>query len=448
MTAALGLDISRGRPGPGLLARLVTGAAAHARPIAIGQLLLAVASAGVSLVLWAGQRFAPPPMSFVTTALPIAVQMPMYLAYALVGAVLAARRPGNPIGWLFLAIGLTSSFVPAIDFLVADAGHGFTAPPTETLVAAWLVSSFHLPMLCALVIVVFLIFPDGRPLAGPWWLAAWAAIGGAILVGIGLALDPSGLRWYPTLPNPTAAPAWARSIVLAVQAAGLIGILTGLGLSIAAMTIRFRRYSPAERHQLVWIWAAVLALATSGGALLVVRYGIGVSPAMSETVLVITLACAGLVPVAAALGMLRHRLFDVELILNHALVYVPLTGFLAGLYAASVALFTRLFVLVTGDSSDVVIVLATLVLAGTFSPLRKALEGFVDRHFKPASPAEGEPADAGPAPAGRRAARRARPDGQAAAIAELRELQARMARLEEQLAGSGAAAAPETGTAS
>lgn len=408
----------------------------HSRALAVGGLLGSVALVGVALVLWASQRFAPPPMSFVTTVIPVAAHIPMILSYAVVGAIVAARRPRNPIGWLILTIGVLSSSVPVIDFLVAGSSGQFVAAPAWIVVLAWLASNFHLPLVGATVIVIFLIFPDGRALSSRWSGAAWLAIGGALVVGLGQALDPSGLRWYPTLPNPTAAPAWFGPYAVAIQVAGLGLVMVALGIAMWAMAIRYRGYSRAERHGLVWLALTVVQLAVAGGTLLIVRYGIVVPPSAGEIVLTITLVAATLVPLAAVDGMLRFQLFDIELVLTHALVYVPLTGFLAGLYAAAVALFTRVFVAFTGDSSDIVVILSTLIVAGTFTPLRKVLETFVDRHFKPNAPTPAEQAHgetggslAGPWP----------DDGarELDAAAELRELQARLARLERALAERG-----------
>jgi hypothetical protein len=84
--------------------------------------------------------------------------------------------------------------------------------------------------------------------------------------------------------------------------------------------------------------------------------------------------------------VLRHRLYDIDLILNRALVYIPLTGILGGMYAAGVALFQRAFQTVTGDRSDAAVVIVTLVLAGAFTPIRNWLQAFVDHHFKPETP--------------------------------------------------------------
>jgi len=357
----------------------------HCHAVAIGMFVATLGGLGLSLHLWAGQRFAPPPVSFMAGGTALAAQLPMALAFSIVGTVLASRQSRNPVGWLFLGIGLTSSFVPAVHNLVATAGNAFVAPGPITLFLAWLVSSFHLPLTAAALIVVFLVFPDGRALSGRWWIGAVLAIGGALTVGLGLAIDPSGLLWYPMLPNPFAGPAWIAPTSDFLQVGGLGTVLVGLAIASASMVLRYRAYTAAERRPLKWITAAVALLVVTGAALMVVRYGLPVGPRAGELVLTATIVAAMLLPIAAGIGILRHRLFDIDLILNHALVYVPLSGLMTGIYAASVALFQRVFVAVTGDTSDLAIVITTLILASAFTPMRRALEGFVDRHFKPFS---------------------------------------------------------------
>src|SRR4051812_10674532 len=273
MTAAVALVARPVQLGGRLAAELVERSLAHARALALGGLAFSLAGVAVGLVLWAGQRFAPPPMSFVTSDIPIAVHMAMVIAYSLVGALLTARRPGNPIGWLFLAIGMLASVVPPIDFLVAAVGGQFVAPAPTTVLLAWLASNFHLPMTGAIVIVVFLIFPDGHSLPGRWSQAGWLAIGGSLLVGFGQALDPSGLRWYPTMPNPTALPPAYGNVAIPVQLIGLVGVMVALAIATWAMVLRYRHYAPETRRGLGAIGATVLTLAGAGGALLVVRYG-------------------------------------------------------------------------------------------------------------------------------------------------------------------------------
>ena len=101
-----------------------------------------------------------------------------------------------------------------------------------------------------------------------------------------------------------------------------------------------------------------------------------------------------LVPVAVGVAVLRYRLYGIDVIINRTLVWVPLTGILGGLYAGLVALLQRVFVNLTGDRSDAAVIITTLVLAGSFTPIRRVLDTVVDRRFRSptASPAAHGPA--------------------------------------------------------
>jgi hypothetical protein len=126
-----------------------------------------------------------------------------------------------------------------------------------------------------------------------------------------------------------------------------------------------------------------MLLAAFGLPFVVARYAMQMRYAEGELLMMLALGAGGFLPVAAAIAVLRRRLYDIDLILNRALVYIPLTGILGGLYAAGVALFQRIFQALTGDKSDAAVVITTLVLAGMFTPIRNALQVFVDRRFKP-----------------------------------------------------------------
>jgi hypothetical protein len=94
---------------------------------------------------------------------------------------------------------------------------------------------------------------------------------------------------------------------------------------------------------------------------------------------VTAIAC---LPIAIGVAISRYRLYDIDLIINRAIVYGSLTAILAGVFTAGVGLGQRLFVAFTGESSDAALVLATLVIATLYAPLRKRLEALVDKRFK------------------------------------------------------------------
>jgi hypothetical protein len=240
-------------------------------------------------------------------------------------------------------------------------------------------------MIVVLTTVVFIRFPTGRPLTPRWRWAGWLTFFGALGVAFGIGLQPEGLAWYPSLPNPFALPLAYKGLLDALTLTGLLVMLTGTVLATASMVLRYRRSSSVERAQLRWIAAAVVVLAAGGIPFIIARYALQVDYAVGQFLLTVALVAGCFLPIAAAVAVLRHRLYDIDLLLNRAFVYIPLTGILGGLYAAGVALFQRLFTAVTGDKSDAAVVITTLVLAGMFTPIRNWLQTFVDKRFKPDS---------------------------------------------------------------
>jgi hypothetical protein len=337
----------------------------------------------VDVVVWAGQRFQPPPVSFIRGQSVFVAEMFYAVAYAVMGWLLATRLPRNVLGWIFTILGLSMAAQLTVTFLVQEAHQVLRPMSYPLLFGAWLSSSMHLPMITVLTSVVFLRFPTGKLLTWRWRSFGWLAFLGALLISFGIGLQPEGLAWYPSLPNVFAAP---RSLIPALNVLTTIGLtvmVVGVLGATASMIVRYRRSSSVERAQLRWIAAAVIVLAAGGIPFIVARYGLHLDYNSGQLLLSIALVAGCFLPVAAAVAVLRHRLYDIDLILKRAFVYIPLTGILGGFYAAGVALFQRLFVTVTGDRSDAAVVITTLVLAGMFTPIRNWLQTFVDHRFKP-----------------------------------------------------------------
>lgn len=350
-------------------------------------LFVATAAAiALDVVIWGGQRFRPPPVSFIQGQLIYVVEMIMALAYAAMGWLLASRLARNPLGWLFLVIGLAMAAQMAVTFLVQEAHQAFRPMEPLALAAAWAASTLHLPLTVVLLVFVFLLFPDGRALSPRWAAAGWLTVAGTALVSLGVGLAHEGLQWFPSLPNPLAAPFVLRPLVPALSAIGLLLIVASTLVATAAMVVRYRRAASVERAQLRWIAVAVLLLTAGGLPFVIARYALQMSYASGELMLAIALAAGAFLPVAAAIAVLRHRLYDIDVILNRALVYIPLTAILGGLYTGGVAFSQRLFVAVTGDRSDAAIIITTLVMASMFTTIKNWLQAFVDQRFKPVRP--------------------------------------------------------------
>src|SRR5262245_24657004 len=132
--------------------------------IATVLLVATIASVTANVILWAGQRFQPPPVSFIRSQTVFIAEMFYAVSYAAMGWLRRAPLARNPLGWIFIVLGLSMSLQLTVTFLVQEA-HQVIRPMNPLLLqAAWLVSSFHLLMIVVLTTVVFLRFPTGKPL--------------------------------------------------------------------------------------------------------------------------------------------------------------------------------------------------------------------------------------------------------------------------------------------
>ena len=300
------------------------------------------------------------------------------IGYATVGALLAGRPGAGRISALLLAGGALFALVPF--------GYGFGGALALYVPNSLLTDVLQLlgpvaigPGFATILPGLALAFPDGR-LPSPRWRRPVAIVVGVLglatflqlvrpgaLVGAiaGARRNPFGIQALPQILSDLAYPLLS------------IGIIAITALGVAAVVTRYRRGDAVARQQLRWFFAAVgvaglpfalSAIPSIGGP------GTGLIAAIGLI----------LVPIAVGIAVTRYRLYEIDHLINRTLVYVPLTALLAGLYAATVTLLQRVFQSVTGDRSDAAIIISTLILASVFTPLRKWLEGIVERRFKPA----------------------------------------------------------------
>ena len=287
------------------------------------------------------------------------------LATATVGALVASRRPRNPIGWLLLGAGL--SYVVgglAVEEVSKDGGRG----ALQTL-AAWLGTWIWVAGLAPLATFGLLLFPDGRLPSPRWRPVAWLAGAGIAAMITGLALAPGRIEDLP-IDNPvglTGAP-WIADGLIVAGTAALLGGLVG---SIASLRRRFRSAGPEARLQLKWLVYAGALVVT--GVALSVTVELAGSPEASNAIVTLSLAA---VPIAMGIGILRHRLYDVDVVINRTLVYGALTATLAASYVGGVLLAQ----LVIG-ADGLAVAISTLAVAALFRPARARIQGLVDRRF-------------------------------------------------------------------
>jgi len=294
----------------------------------------------------------------------------LYAVWALVvsgtGALIASRHPENPIGWLFCGFALLNVLGDvAQGWGLRAAAEGWPAGPAGEWIATWSWLPSGLGWM-----LTFLLFPDGRLPGRRWRVVPLAGGFGMVLAIAGWSLTTERDGEFASGHNPLAVDGLPTSALMAV---GMTLFLGALIASAVSLVLRLRRARGIERQQLKWFAFAAAVAAVVLPAGFFVYY---------ETPLagvVIALALMAL-PVAAGVGILRYRLYDIDLVVNRTVLYTSLTLLLAAAYVAtSLVLGTAL-----GHGSAWVTAASTLVAAAAFRPLRARLQTAVDRRFDPA----------------------------------------------------------------
>src|SRR5919107_1062563 len=291
------------------------------------------------------------------------------LAFSVVGAIIASRQPRNAIGWIFCGVGVTvglNSFAgDYADFWLAS-GFGNTGLGES---AAWLSSWAWSLLLYVPTSSVLLLFPDGRLPSPRWRPVAWGVALGAAGGVAGLALKAGPLTDFPQISNPYG---------VAGPVVGVVGTIVAAGSMVASavsLIVRLRRTRGEQRQQLKWLaYWGVVAVAALGVGALVIPWSVPAS------ILIMSVAMLGL-PIFTGIAIVRHRLYDIDVIINRTLVYGTLTVTLALVYVGSVVGLQALLRVLTGQESTLAIVASTLAIAALFNPLRRRVQGFVDRRF-------------------------------------------------------------------
>ncbi len=299
--------------------------------------------------------------------LPFIAYTVFVLAFATVGALVASRRPRNPIGWLLLLAGLAYT-LGGVTVDAAERGE----PGAWQDAAAWVGAWIWMAGIGPVATFGLLLFPDGHLPSRRWRPVAWLAGGGLAALLIGLATAP-GTFEDTGVDNPTGFDAmpWLSDLLTAAGGAALILALIG---SIASLRARYRSGRPDERQQLKWLlYAGSLVLTGVLVSLPIESLAGDAGVNLSNAITSVTVAT---LPVAMGIAILRHRLYDVDLVIRRTLVYGVLTATLAATYLGLVLLIG----LAVGRSGLAVAV-STLAVAGLFRPALARIQGAVDRRF-------------------------------------------------------------------
>jgi MFS family permease len=297
------------------------------------------------------------------------------LGYGIVGLLILSYRPGHGVGWLFLGV----AFISALDFCARQyALYGLViATLPGAIWMGWLQSWISYLIFPAPIILLFLLFPDGKLPSRRWGLLAWLGVLSTVCLTIGQLVTPGLLGVYLAdswislgVFNPTGVVGWAE-FSDALNYAWFLSIIL-LPSALLAPIWRYRRAQSVERQQLKWfVYFAILTLLFFPLAF------IGGSTVGDSILLFLML----ILPAATAIAILRHRLYDIDVIVKRTLQYGALSAILAAIYFASVIVLQAIFTSISGQSSDAAIAISTLIIAVLFTPLRRRIQEFIDRRF-------------------------------------------------------------------
>ena len=305
---------------------------------------------------------------------------PALVVLAGVGALLMHRRPGNPVGTILLTLALliTASSVASGLYLGAE---GDRDPTTIVAFLVWFDEWVIFLWFGLVAILLPLLFPDGRLPSPRWRPLLWAG-GLAVAAEVaGTAFGTPSYDWGETssIANPVALGGTAGDVLETVGQMGDLAFVPVLLGTLAATAVRFRRSSGVERQQLKW-FAYAIGLLLTGLAAAAVSETVGYEPLgnLGWTVFLASLIFG--LPVAIGIAILRHRLYDIDVVIKRTLVYGSLTATLLATYLLMVLLFRLAVSPVTGES-DLAVAGSTLTVAALFRPVRARIQAVVDRRF-------------------------------------------------------------------
>jgi hypothetical protein len=314
-------------------------------------------------------------LSFLLIALNLRLNTPAYffwleltvlsVGYSVIGAIIASRLPNHPIGWICCAIG----FIAAVDHFGGEyAVYALLAQPHSLpggKAMLWLQGWFWM-LFIGLIVFLLLLFPNGRLPSSRWRPFAWLSV----------AVISVGVIWSSAISPDVRFDAPPSPIQLLVLLLGLV--------AAASVVVGRRNARGVERQQIKWLLYAGPIWFIGSALKIAVFFFMLVEGVWGLWLGYLLVAVGGLGgPMAIGIAILRYRLYEIDTLINRTLVYVTLTATLALVYFGGVATTQAIFRTLTGrvEQPQLAIVVSTLVLAALFNPLRRRIQGFIDRRF-------------------------------------------------------------------
>jgi hypothetical protein len=311
----------------------------------------------------------------------------MVLVFPAVGALVASKQPGNAVGWVMVGLG---TVVIVTEALLGYALYGLEIRPGSLPAAnaAFALGGPDSPMWIFFIMLtgafLLLLFPDGRPPSPGWRPWAWFCAAAMVVPFIALIVIPHEFveEGFPGVHNPFGLAA-AKDIE-GVLVTTIFMIPFAVVGCVVALVRRFRRSHGLERLQLKWLVASAAIVGASYGFNMLASAPFMIvgreSPAWIEATNGVGVLTFFLIPVAIGIAILRHRLYDIDVIINRALVYGTLTVTLTIAYVVAIAAL-QVIVRPFAGESQLAIAGSTLAVAALFQPARRRIQAFIDRRF-------------------------------------------------------------------
>jgi hypothetical protein len=296
---------------------------------------------------------------------------------ATVGAIVASRRPENPVGWLLCLSGVVVSISHfgsqyAIYTLLAQPD---SLPAGEAF--AW-IDTWILPIIIGLDVFSYLLFPTGRLPSSRWRWLGWLTMAFVFVGVISGAFTSGPVDGLGPIRNPLGIEGFSNGYKAVLYT--MVPFL--YAASVLSVFVRLRRATGVERQQVKWFaYTAALTAITLVIHMMTVALD---APLWFERAEFAMFTAAGTAnTVSIGIAILRYRLYDIDRIINRTLVYGSLSAILALVYFGGVTATQALFRTLTGQEKlpQIVVVASTLVIAALFTPLRRRIQSFIDRRF-------------------------------------------------------------------
>ncbi len=302
------------------------------------------------------------------------------VVFAIVAALIVSRQPRNTIGWLLMVpVGWYMVGGP-IENYIRHLAPSTPTPTVPLLLMLWF-NSWNWLLLIFPLLYIPLLFPNGRPPTPRWRWVSVAAIAWATLFVLLATLSRQiHTNTTPDIVFDNPIGVLGKDTVQLLVGVWIVGLVALVVACAVALFVRYRRANDTEREQIKWLlYACALFLVVFVGGFV---SGLGGTASLGGYIWEVFIGLSVItLPAAIGIAILRYRLYDIDVIINRTLVYGSLTVMLVGIYLGAVISLQYAFRAATGQESTLAIVASTLAIAALFNPLRRRIQGFIDRRF-------------------------------------------------------------------